>query len=194
MTRSVDFSLPKPEEAMAVPVGPGHRLGDLGQAAKSLVTNARRLVDVAGLVGAPILFTEQNPKGLGPTVAELAPDPSAVLRKMTFGAVGAPGFFERLAPGRDAVVGGWEAHVCVLQTVLALIEAGRRVFVVSDAVGSRRPESKEIALQRMARSGAEIVTMEMVVFEWLQTGASALQGSHGVDQIVAGSRRALRPR
>src|SRR5271166_6624998 len=90
--------------------------------AAATVTNARRLVDAAGLVGAPILFTEQNPKGLGPTVAELAPDPSAVLRKMTFGAVGA-----------------------------------------------RRLESKEIALQRMARSGAEIVTMEMVVFEWLQT-------------------------
>jgi nicotinamidase-related amidase len=137
--------------------------------AAATLANARRLVDAAGLVGAPVLFTEQNPKGLGPTVAELAPDPSAVLPKMTFGAVGAPDFFERLAPGRDAVVGGWEAHVCVLQTVLALIEAGRRVFVVSDAVGSRRPESKEIALQRMARSGAEIVTMEMVVFEWLQT-------------------------
>jgi len=137
--------------------------------AAATITNARCLVDAAGLVGAPILFTEQNPKGLGPTVAELAPDPSAVLRKMTFGAVGAPGFFERLAPGREAVVAGWEAHVCVLQTVLALIEAGRRVFVVSDAVGSRRLESKEIALQRMARSGAEIVTMEMVVFEWLQT-------------------------
>ena len=80
--------------------------------AAATITNARRLVDAAGLVGAPILFTEQNPKGLGPTVAELAPDPSAVLRKMTFGAVGAPGFFERLAPGREAVVGGWEAHVC----------------------------------------------------------------------------------
>jgi isochorismate hydrolase len=88
---------------------------------------------------------------------------------MTFSAVGAHGFFERLTPGRDAVVGGWEAHVCVLQTVLALIEAGRRVFVVSDAVGSRRSESKEIALRRMAQSGAEIVTMEMVVFEWLQS-------------------------
>jgi isochorismate hydrolase len=88
---------------------------------------------------------------------------------MTFGAVAAPGFFERLAPGRDAVVAGWEAHVCVLQTVLELIEAGRRVFVVSDAVSSRRPESKEIGLQRMARSGAEVVTVEMVVFEWLQS-------------------------
>ena len=53
--------------------------------------------------------------------------------------------------------------------MLALIEAGRRVFVVSDAVGSRRAESKDIALQRMARSGADIVTMEMVLFEWLQS-------------------------
>jgi nicotinamidase-related amidase len=137
--------------------------------ATATIACARRLVDAARLVGAPILFTEQNPKGLGPTVADLAPDPSAIVPKMTFGAVGAPGFFERLAPGRDAVVGGWEAHVCVMQTVLALIEAGRRVFVVSDAVGSRRPECKEIALQRMARSGADIVTMEMVVFEWLQS-------------------------
>jgi nicotinamidase-related amidase len=137
--------------------------------ATATIASARRLVDAARLVGAPILFTEQNPKGLGPTVADLAPDPSAIVPKMTFGAAGAPGFFERLAPGRDAVVGGWEAHVCVMQTVLALIEAGRRVFVVSDAVGSRRPESKEIALQRMARSGADIVTMEMVVFEWLQS-------------------------
>ena len=137
--------------------------------ATATIASARRLVDAARLVGAPILFTEQNPKGLGPTVADLAPDPSAIVPKMTFGAVGAPGFFERLEPGRDAVVGGWEAHVCVMQTVLALIEAGRRVFVVSDAVGSRRPESKDIALRRMARSGADIVTMEMVVFEWLQS-------------------------
>jgi nicotinamidase-related amidase len=137
--------------------------------AAATIANARRLVDAAELVGVSILFTEQNPKSLGPTVDELAPNPSTVLPKMTFSAVGAPGFFERLAPGRDAVVGGWEAHVCVLQTVLALIEGGRRVFVVSDAVGSRRRESKEIALQRMARSGAEIVTMEMVVFEWLKS-------------------------
>ena len=71
----------------------------INHAAETL-TNARRLLDAAGLVGAPVLFTEQNPKGLGPTVAELAPDPSAVLPKMTFGAVGASDFFERLRPRR----------------------------------------------------------------------------------------------
>ena len=63
------------------------------------------------------------------------------------------------------VVAGCEAHVCVLQTALGLIERGRRVFVVGDAIGSRRAESKEAAIARMARHGVEIVTAEMVVFE-----------------------------
>jgi nicotinamidase-related amidase len=65
------------------------------------------------------------------------------------------------------VVAGCEAHVCVLQTVLGLIDSGRRVFVVQDAIGSRRAENKEAAVRRMERHGAEIVTTEMVVFEWL---------------------------
>ena len=136
--------------------------------AAATLANARRLVDAVGLVGAPVLFTEQNPKGLGPTVAELAPDPSAVLPKMTFGAVGAPDFFERLAPGRDAVVGGWEAHVCVLQTVLGLLPGGHRVLLVADAVGSRHPDDRDAAIARARQHGAEIVTSEMVLFEWLR--------------------------
>ncbi len=57
----------------------------------------------------------------------------------------------------------------MLQTALGLIERGRRVFVVRDAIGSRRAESKEAAIARMARHGVEIVTAEMVVFEWLGT-------------------------
>ena len=57
----------------------------------------------------------------------------------------------------------------MLQTVLGLLETGRHVFVVRDAIGSRRAESKETAVGRMARHGAEIVTAEMVVFEWLKT-------------------------
>ncbi|HAS86036.1 MAG TPA: hydrolase, partial [Candidatus Competibacteraceae bacterium] len=63
---------------------------------------------------------------------------------------------------------GTEAHVCVQQTVLDLLAIGRQVFVVDDAVGSRRSRDKELALQRMQQNGAEIVSREMVVFEWLE--------------------------
>lgn len=67
------------------------------------------------------------------------------------------------------MVAGCEAHVCVLQTVLGLRQMGRRVIAVRDALGSRTPESKETAIRRTERHGAEIVTTEMVMFEWLRT-------------------------
>lgn len=133
------------------------------------IANAGRLVRAAGLLAIPSLFTEQNPKGLGSTVAELAPDPAILAHKMTFDACRAPGFQERLPPGHALVVAGCEAHVCVLQTVLGLLSLGRSVFVVRDALGARRAESKETALRRMERHGAEIVTTEMVLFEWVAT-------------------------
>jgi nicotinamidase-related amidase len=59
--------------------------------------------------------------------------------------------------------------VCVQQTVLGLLAASRKTYVVRNAIGSRNPEDKETAVARMERHGAEIVTAEMVVFEWLQT-------------------------
>ncbi|MFZ1110211.1 MAG: isochorismatase family protein [Rhodomicrobium sp.] len=135
------------------------------------VANARRLVDAASILGVSMLFTEQYAKGLGPTVAELSPPAALIAHKMTFDACRAPDFLPRLPEGRSLVVAGCEAHICVLQTALGLIEAGRLVFVVRDAIGSRRPESKETAIRRMERHGVEIVTTEMVVFEWLQTAA-----------------------
>lgn len=131
------------------------------------VANARRLLRAAALLGVPALFTEQNPKGLGPTVPELGADEARVFAKMTFDAGRAPGFDQRLGETGDVIVAGAEAHVCVLQTALGLIGKGRRVFVVRDAVGSRRADSKEAGLSRMERNGVEIVTTEMVVFEWL---------------------------
>lgn len=134
------------------------------------VANARRLLAAAELLGVPVLFTEQNAGGLGATVPELASaaGEAAVLHKMAFDACRAGGLAEM--PDRpDLVVAGCEAHVCVLQTVLGLLDAGRRVHLVRDAVGARRAESKAAALRRMERHGAEIVTAEMVVFEWLAT-------------------------
>ncbi|WP_083901527.1 isochorismatase family protein [Azospirillum sp. B4] len=133
----------------------------------AIVANARRLLTAAGLLGVPALFTEQNPRGLGNTVPELAADPSTVVAKMTFDATPAPGLMERLGPDHAVVLAGCEAHVCVLQTALGLQEHGRQVYVVEDAVGSRTAESKAAALRRMERHGVEIITTEMALFEWL---------------------------
>jgi nicotinamidase-related amidase len=88
---------------------------------------------------------------------------------MTFDARRAAGVSDWVGDRRDIIATGCEAHVCVLQTVLSLLDAGRRVYVARDAIGSRREESKEAAIRRMELHGADIVTTEMVVFEWLGT-------------------------
>lgn len=138
--------------------------------AATAIGNAGRLLGAAQMLGVPVLFTEQNVKGLGATVPELSSRANGpVAHKMTFDACRAAGFAEMLADQPEVIVTGCEAHVCVLQTALGLLDAGRRVYVVRDAIGSRRAESKEAAIRRMERHGADIVTTEMVVFEWLET-------------------------
>jgi nicotinamidase-related amidase len=124
------------------------------------VANAGRLLAAAEQLGVPVVMTEQNPKGLGGTVPELArPDGTIpVVAKMEFDATRAAHVVDHLPAGHHIVVAGCEAHVCVLQTVLGLLDRSRRVYVVADAVGSRRPASKEAALHRLERAGAEIVT------------------------------------
>jgi nicotinamidase-related amidase len=72
------------------------------------------------------------------------------------------------------VVCGMETHVCVLQTVIELLELGKKVFLVEEAVGSRRDTDKALALARMREAGASIVSREMVAFEWLRRADSDL--------------------
>lgn len=133
-----------------------------------IVANAGRLLAAARLLEVPVAYTEQNPKGLGATIPDLAPRAGEkVLAKMTFDAWRSPQVRNATPPGLELVVTGCEAHVCVLQTVLGALADGRRVKVVRDAIGSRRETNQAAALDRMARHGAEIVTTEMVVFEWL---------------------------
>lgn len=131
------------------------------------IAHASTLLRGAELLGVPALFTEQYPKGLGPTVEALAPPRALVVEKTTFDATRAPGFLDRLASDHTLILTGCETHICVLQTALGLIAAGRRVAVVADAVGSRRAESKRLGLARMEKAGADIVTTEMVLFEWV---------------------------
>jgi nicotinamidase-related amidase len=135
----------------------------------AVVANTVRLAEGAGLLDVPVCATEQNPTGLGPTVAPVAAYPQMVLAKTSFGAVAEPGFATLLPPNtEEIVVAGCEAHVCVLQTVLGLLAARHRVLLVADAIGSRDPANRDAAIDRMVRHGAEVVTTEMVLFEWLR--------------------------
>lgn len=136
---------------------------------ETAVRNANRLIEAAKLFGIPHLFTEQNTKGLGPTVAEIAVEENRLVHKQFFDACREEGFLGHVPADANVVVAGCESHVCVQQTVLGLLNASRKTYIVRDALGSRHPEDKETAIRRMERHGAEIVTTEMVVFEWLQT-------------------------
>lgn len=137
----------------------------------TVIEQATWLVRLAQRLDVPVIATEQYPKGLGVTGAELrALLPAEGLReKIHFSATAGAGLFD--LPGGERqqfIVCGTETHVCVLQTVLGLLAAGREVFVVDEAVGSRRPRDKALGLARMERAGAVIVSREMVAFEWLE--------------------------
>lgn len=132
--------------------------------------NAARLLAAARRLAVPRLFTEQNPARLGPTIPALTPEPGdleRVLPKMSFDALGDAAIANAVQGRSGFIVAGWEAHVCVLQTVASLIARGHQVHVVADAVGSRSPANHQAAIDRMRVMGADIVTTEMVVFEWL---------------------------
>ena len=132
-----------------------------------------RLGRIAQELGVPVLGTEQNPRGLGPNGAELRALCSHTLPKMHFDAC-QDGLLDLVRAARDpapadVVVAGCEAHVCLLQTALGLLRAGFTVWVVASACGARSPDDHALAMQRLRAAGAQIVGMEMVLFEWLQT-------------------------
>ncbi len=140
-------------------------------APEAVVANAAILMKAAARLEIPLLVSEQYPKGLGPTVpelAELAPA-EAVVEKVHFSCLGDGHYSRRFQElGRtQAVIAGIEAHVCVLQTAMELIGDGHQVFIVGDAVSSRRADNASAALARLGAAGAAIVTAEMVIFEWL---------------------------
>ncbi|WP_133615117.1 isochorismatase family protein [Dongia mobilis] len=137
--------------------------------------NCRRLLEGARQFSVPVLVSEQYPAGLGHTLAALQPliEDGEVHEKLEFSCFANAALRQALtAGGRPlTVICGIEAHVCVLQTVLEMRVAGLRVAVVADAVGSRHPDNRALARDRAARAGAEIVSTEMVLFEWLRSAA-----------------------
>ncbi len=164
--------------------------------APAALANAVRLARLAALLQVPVIATEQYPSGLGATVPELKAAVDAaggrVLSKMQFSAV-EEGLGEWLRPPPKPVQGnarslpkhlqkasvvaergtivlaGCEAHICLLQTALDLLEDEFDVWVVTDACSSRTERNRDAAFDRLAGAGVELVTTEMVAFEWIRS-------------------------
>lgn len=135
--------------------------------ADALVASVRRLVAAAGVLGVDVIYTEQNPSRLGPTVDALAALLKTAPRfeKMSFTALGAERIGESLSRPQVAVV-GVETHVCISQTALDLVASERTVAVCADAVAARRDFEHATALRRLALEGVVVTSVEALLFEW----------------------------
>lgn len=135
-----------------------------------VLENVAWLVKVAQKLDVPVMASEQYPKGIGATHADVAAllPKEAIVEKLHFSCVAAHCLTPLAAASRrQIVVCGIESHVCVQQTALDLKRNGKEVFIVDEAVGSRRPSDKALALERMRAHGIDVVSREMVAFEWL---------------------------
>ena len=160
--------------------------------ADAVLANARRLAKIANLLKLPVIGTEQNPEKLGLNDQEIRSLCQKTLTKMHFGACedglvellreppkpmgnarSLPKHIQRKQNNQEerntVVIAGCEAHVCLLQTALGLLEEEFDVWVVTDACGSRTELNRDAAFDRLAGNGAELVTTEMVIFELLRS-------------------------
>jgi nicotinamidase-related amidase len=140
---------------------------------EALIARCHLLAQGAQLLSIPTHITEQYPKGLGPTIPELAEFATDRPAKTRFSCTECLGW---LSPSPEEpfqiVVAGIEAHVCVQQTVLDLLALGYQVYVAVDSVSSRGEIDKQVALRRMELSGAVLITVEAVLFEWCEVAGT----------------------
>jgi nicotinamidase-related amidase len=139
---------------------------------EELLLRAGQLVQGARALNIPILCTEQNPKGLGATVPEIATHMPGVqpIAKFSFGCCASEDFLRALqaAGCRNVLMAGIETHVCVYQTAMELLARDYRVEVVADACGSRTSANKRIGLEKMRAAGAAVTSVETALFELLK--------------------------
>jgi len=147
-------------------------LANLMHAKELLFRNIQKLIKGIQVLGIPILWLEQNPQGLGPTIPEIADLLSNIqpISKMTFSSCQNDRFVRALKAlnRRQILIAGIETHICVYQTAVDLLDLGYEVQVAADAVSSRNVGNKEIGLQKMKDFGASLTSVETALFELLK--------------------------
>jgi len=148
------------------------KLATLMYQKEELFDNLVKIIKGAQALSLPIIWNEQIPDKLGPTIPEIAEILRGMepLAKTTFSCCGNKGFQARLenANRRQVLLVGIETHVCVYQTAIDLLQEGFEVYLVADAVSSRTQENKQIGIQAIKDAGAKITSVEMALFEMLK--------------------------
>ena len=148
------------------------KLAQLMHDRETLFANVKKIVKGAQVLEIPILWTEQNPDGLGRTIPEVAELLAGLepISKLSFSCCGSEVFMKQLKElgRRQVLVAGIEAHVCVYQTVADLAERGYEVQVVADAVSSRAAANRQVGLERIKEAGATITSTETALFELMR--------------------------
>lgn len=142
---------------------------------EKVINKSKWLINLANELNIPVIISEQYPKGLGSTLKELSQkNHSHYLEKVHFACSSDPAFDDLLADINKTqfILVGIETHVCVLQTALGLKNLNKQVFVVVDATGSRSETDYKFALKRMENKNIELVTSEMVFFEWIKVAGT----------------------
>ena len=148
------------------------------EAKENVIEKINILLTIANTLSIPVIVTEQYPDGLGHTVPELNDQLTkvvTVIEKTSFSAFDVLDFAELIEQSgrKQIVLVGMEAHICILQTALALQKAGFRVFVVEDAVISRTKTNQDNGLRRLRNAGVIVTNVESVFFEWLGDASRA---------------------
>ncbi|HWK24812.1 MAG TPA: hydrolase [Ureibacillus sp.] len=160
------------EETVLVLIDIQGKLAEIVHDSEFVISNIAKVSEGVQIIGLPVLWLEQYPKGLGPTVEKIAQTLTnqQPIEKITFSAYDTPEFVEQLkATGRKKVLlAGIETHICVYQTAAHLLQNGYEVEVLADCVSSRTAKSNEIGLQKMMQLGVKVTTVEMALFEMLQ--------------------------
>jgi len=160
------------DNAVLIVVDVQGKLAQLMHEKDRLFDNLSRLIRGAGVLALPVICTEQNPKALGPTIPQLAPlVTTEPIPKLTFSCCQEARFMDELTKlgRRQVLLSGIEAHICIYQTSVELVENDYDVHVIADAVSSRTAENRQIALDQMRSVGAKITSTEAALFELLRT-------------------------
>lgn len=164
-------AIPTKEKTALIIIDVQERLLPVIEDGEKLITQVNILIDGARILGIPIIFTEQYPKGLGSTIVQVHKEPDDLLiEKVSFSCLGNEIFSKELKNlnADHLILAGAEAHICVLNTALDALQEGYTIHLVADAISSRTTLNRQYGIERMRQSGVFVCTTEMILFQLLK--------------------------